>query len=377
MNQIVFVETAKQLKQFIDFPHDLYNDDPNYVPELFIAQRDLLTPGKHPFHENGEIKKMIAVDDNGKVVGRIAAILNKTHNKFNNSNDGFFGFFDCINDESVADLLLSAAEKWLKEKGVTGKILGPVNPSTNETCGLLVEGFHSPAKVMMTYNKPYYQAFIEKAGYTKQTDILAYLFDMSDYNDTRVRKLQALMQEKLARRNITIRHINIKDFKNEAKKIREVYNSAWDKNLGFSPMTDVEFDYAAKDMKMILDPDFGFVAEHEGKIIGFALALPNINEVLAKVKRGRLFPTGLFKLLTQKNKVTSMRILLLGVIEGYRKIGIETSFYTGITDSVLKKNKVKFVEASWVLENNILMRKAIENINGKVDKRYRIYEKAL
>ena len=377
MSQIIFVESAKQLKQFIDFPHDLYKDDPCYVPELFIAQRDLLTPGKHPFHENGEIKKMLAVNDDGKVVGRIAAVINKTHNQFNNCDDGFFGFFDCIDDERVAGSLLSAAEKWLKEKGVTGKILGPVNPSTNETCGLLVEGYNSAPKVMMTYNKPYYQTFIEKAGFKKQTDILAYLFDMSNYVDTRVRKLQEMMQDKLSRRNIKIRQINLKDFKNEASKIKEVYNSAWDKNLGFSPMTDNEFAYTAKDMKMILDPSFCLVAEHGDKIVGFALALPNLNEVLIKVKRGRLFPTGIFKLLAGKSKVTSLRILLLGVIEGYRKVGIETSFYTSMIDNVLKNNKIKFVEASWVLEDNLLMRKAIEAINGKVDKRYRIYEKVL
>ncbi|ANI90475.1 hypothetical protein A9P82_14980 [Arachidicoccus ginsenosidimutans] len=376
MKKIVPANSAKQLKLFVDFPHDLYKNDSNYVPELFIAQRDLLTPGKHPFHENGEIQKFLAYDED-KIVGRIAAIINKNHNKYYNSNDGFFGFFDCIDDSETARLLFDEAAKWLKDKGVTGKIIGPVNPSTNEPCGLQTEGFDSPSKIMMTYNAPYYQHLVEENGFTKQTDILAYQFLKATYNDTRMRRLHDLMQKRLHDRNITIRKINMKDFKNEAAKIKGVYNSAWDKNLGFSPLTDTEFAYMAKDMKLVLDPDYCVVAEHEGKIIGFALALPNINETLIKVKRGRLFPTGIFKLLTGKNKVKSLRILLLGVVEGYRKAGIEMNFYSTIIDNVVKSNRIEEVEASWILEDNLLMRKAIEDINGKIYKRYRIYEKQI
>ncbi|MDE1192432.1 MAG: hypothetical protein PW786_09875 [Arachidicoccus sp.] len=376
MKQIVPANTTKQLKLFVDFPHELYKNDPNYVPELFIAQKDLLTPGKHPFHENGVVQKFLAFD-NDKIVGRIAAITNKNYVSFTGKNDGFFGFFECINDEETAKLLFDTAEKWLREQGVTGKIIGPVSPSTNEVCALLVEGFNEPPKVMMPYNPPYYYQLIETNGFAKQTDILAYQYLISTYNDTRMRRLHDLMQKRLQDRNIVIRKINLKDFKNEAKKIKEVYNSAWDKNLGFTPMTDAEFNYAAKDMKLILDPEFCIVAEHEGKIIGFALALPNINEALIKVKRGRLLPTGIFKLLTGKKKVKSLRILLLGVIEGYRKAGIEMNFYSTIIDNVKKNKKINEVEASWILEDNLMMRKAIEDINGKIYKRYRIFEKQI
>jgi len=376
MKRIVLVSSKKELKDFVDFPHELYKNDPTYVPELFIAQKDLLSPSKHPFHENGEVQLYLCYEGD-KIVGRIAGITNQNHNNFNKVNDGFFGFFDTVNDQEVADLLLDTVEKWLREKGVTDHIIGPMNPSTNESCGMLVDGFSKPPMVMMTHNAPYYQALVEAHGYRKQTDILAYLYQVDNYNDTRVRRLHELTQKKLDNRNIVIRKINMKDFQNEADKIKAVYNSAWDKNLGFYPMTDKEFNYTAKDLKMILDPDFCIVAEHEGEIVGFALALPNINEVLKKIKRGRLFPTGIFKLLAGKSKVNSMRIIMLGVIEGYRKIGVEMAFYTAIIDEVVKKKRIKEVEASWVLEDNLLMNKAIQDIGGVPYKRYRIYEKKI
>lgn len=376
MKRIEPVVSKKQLKLFVDFPHDLYKDDPCYVPELFIAQRDLLSPAKHPFYENAKMQLFLAYDQD-QVVGRIAAIQNFNHNKFNHADDGFFGFFDVINDQEVADLLLAAVEKWVRNKGIKGRIMGPMNPSTNEACGVLVDGFEKPPMVMMTHNAPYYKTLLEKGGYHKQTDLLAYLYDTDNYNDGRIRRLQALSKKRLENRGIVVRKVNMKDFKNEADKIKAVYNSAWDKNLGFYPMTDKEFDYTAKDLKMILDPDFCIVAEHEGKLIGFALALPNINEILIKIKKGRLFPTGLIKLLTGKSKVNSLRIIMLGVVEGYRKSGVEMSFYTTIIDEVEKRKRIKEVEASWVLEDNILMNKAIKDIGGVPYKRYRIFERAL
>ncbi|RXK86180.1 GNAT family N-acetyltransferase [Filimonas effusa] len=373
MKRIVPVENSKQTAKFIDFPHDLNEGNPNYVPELFIAQRDLLSP-KHPFFEHAEMQLFLAYDGE-KITGRIAAILNHNHNRFNNVNEGFFGFFDCIDDVETSQLLFSTAEKWLRDKGVTGKIIGPVNHSTNETCGLLVDGFTTPPKVLMTYNKPYYEKLVTAAGFRKRIDIYAYLYHKETFDDSRLRRFQAVFLEKLKKKNITIRPVNMKDFKNEASRIREVYNSAWDKNLGFAPMSDKEFDYMAKDLKMILDPELCLIAEHNGKMVGFGAAIPNINEILITIKRGRLLPTGIFKLLLRKNKVKALRIPLLGVIEGYRKMGIETMFYMGIIDYFMKHPRLVETEASWILENNLPMNKAIIDIGAKLDKTYRIYEK--
>ncbi len=366
------VSTKKELALFIDFPHELYKNDPNYVPELFIAQKDLLTT--HPFHKHSSLQTFIASVDN-KVVGRIAAILNNNHNLFNKANDGFFGFFDCINSQEVANLLFKSAANWLKEKGVDQKFIGPVNFSTNEACGLLVKGFDSPPFLMMTYNAPYYSQLIENALFKKQIDLFAWHWEGDNYDDKSVHLLDAL-QNRLKRNNIIIRKVNLKDFNEEVRKLKEVYNSAWDKNSGFIPLTDDEFNYLAKDLKLILDTDFALVAEQDGKLVGFGLALPNLNEVLIKIKKGRLLPTGIFKLLMNKSKVKSLRIYALGVIESYRKMGIEACLYGTIIKEYRRKG-FTHAEAGWTLENNKLINEAILAIKGNPYKTYRIYEKDL
>lgn len=370
--KIVFVNSEKELAAFIDFPHQLYENDPCYVPELFIAQRDLLT--KHPFHKHNSLQAFLAYDGD-KVVGRIAAILNNSHNTFNKVNDGFWGFFDCINDQEIANMLFKTAAKWLKDQGIGQKFIGPVNFSTNEACGLLIEGFDSAPMLMMTYNYPYYAGLIEKAGFTKQTDLIAWHWDGDGYDDKSVRLLDVLT-ERLKRNNITIRKVNLKKFKEETAKLRQVYNSAWDKNSGFVPLTDEEFDYLAKDLKLILDPNFALVAEQDGKIVGFGLALPNYNEIFQKIKKGRLLPTGIFKLLLNKSKIQSIRIYALGIIDGYRKMGIEACLYGSIIKEY-KRRGFKHAEAGWTLENNTLINEAIKAIKGDPYKKYRIYEKTI
>lgn len=367
------VTTSKQLGQFIDFPHDLYRNDENYVPELFIAQRDLLTPGKHPFHEHSQLQTFLAFRGS-KIVGRIAAIDNKNHNVFNKSNDGFFGFFDCIDDSEVSQALFDAAAKWLKERRLS-TMIGPVNFSTNETCGLLVEGFDGPPVIMMTYNYPYYTKLIEEAGLATKVNLFAYKI-IPEYMEDRPYRVMEVLKERLTRRNITFRKVNMKKFDEEVKAIHAIYNAAWDKNLGFVPMTDKEFEYMAKDMKMILDPDFALVAEEDGKMIGFALALPDLNQILRKIKRGRLFPTGIFKLLLGRKKINGVRVLALGVLEAYRKLGIDACFY-GELMKVGRAKGVAYGEGSWILETNDMMNAALRGINADPYRTYRIYEKEI
>ncbi len=372
MKRIVTVNSKNELTAFIDFPHDLYQDDPNYVPELFIAQRDLLT--KHPFHKHNKLQCFLAYDGD-KIVGRIAAILNNAHNEYNKVNDGFFGFFDCINDQETANLLFKTATDWLKKQEVTGKFLGPVNFSTNEPCGLLVEGFDSPPVLMQTYNAEYYGKLIEGFGFAKDVDLIAWHWDGNNYDDKSVRLLNAL-QERLKRNNIVIRKVDLKNFKEETVKLREVYNSAWDQNTGFVPLTDEEFDWLAKDLKLILDPEFALVAEQDGKIVAFGLALLNYNEIFKTIKKGRLFPTGIFKLLFGKKKIQSLRIYALGVVDGYRKMGIEAVLYGTIIKNYTERG-LKWAEAGWTLENNTLINEAIIAIKGDPYKKYRLYQKAI
>lgn len=373
MTQIKQVTSKKDLAAFIDFPHELFEGDCNYVPELHIAQRDLLSPGKHPFHDHSEVQLFLAYNG-GKITGRIAAILNRNHNEFKKAKDGFFGFFDVINDKTTAKSLLDAAAEWLKKKGAE-TMIGPVNPSTNEPCGLLVDAFDSPPMVMMTYNKPYYAELLEAAGFKKDVDLLAYFLTPETANERNVQLKDALIK-RLAVKGITLRQINMKDFKGEVEKLHKVYNEAWAENTGFVPMTEKEFKYLAKDLKMILDKEFCMLAEHNGTVIGFSLAIPDINQILIKIKKGRLFPTGIFKLLLGLKKVDSLRVLALGVLDGYRKLGIEACFYADLIEKAAKK-KIKGAEASWILEHNEMMNNGLKKLNGVVYKRYRIYDKAI
>lgn len=367
------VTSKKELQLFIDFPHELYRYDDNYVPELFIAQRDMLSWNKHPFHEHSVVQLFLAYRHD-TVVGRIAAINNNNHNTFNNALDGFFGFYDCINDKEVSDALLNAATSWLKGHGLK-TIIGPVNFSTNETCGLLIEGFDTAPVIMMTYNRPYYIDLLESAGLREKVTLLAWKITVNALDDKPYR-LMPMLKERLAKRDITIRKVNMKKYKEEVKKIHEVYNNAWNENLGFVPMTEKEFDYLANDMKLIMDPDFCLVAEQNGKAIGFALCIPDMNQVFIKIKRGRLLPSGIFKLLFNRKKVKAVRVIALGVLEPYRKMGIEACFYGELIQRSWQKG-IEFAEASWILEHNDLMNKALKHINADPYKRYRIYEKSL
>lgn len=373
MVEVIPVGSKKQIAQFIDLPHDLYARDPNYVPELFLGQRDMLSPDKHPFYKHSSAQPFLAYKD-GRLVGRILAIWNTNHNKFNQASEGQFGFFESVNDQEVADSLLDAAAHWVKSKGGT-RLVGPVNLTTNDTCGLLVDGFDKPPMVMMPYNPPFYLELIERAGYSKKVDLRAYLVKTETANRRSVLLLDRL-EERLSRSNIVLRQINLKDFANEARKIKEVYNKAWDKNLGFVPMTDDEFDYTAKELKMIVDPKYCILAERGEEIVGFALGIPNINEILIRIKRGRLLPFGIFKLIFGLKRTKMIRVLMLGVLEGYRKLGIEACLYGRIIKNAAPSG-IEGAECSWMLDDNYMMNHAIEQMNAEFYKRYRLFEKSI
>jgi GNAT superfamily N-acetyltransferase len=363
-------ESKNEINQFIDFPHELYKDDPNYVPEVFIAQKKLFDKKKNPFFKHADANFFVA-EKNGKIEGRIALIKNGNYNVFTGEPHGFFGFFDVTDDYEVAEKLLHTAIEWAKKNNFS-HMIGPVNFSTNDTCGILIDGYDSPPAIMMTYQKKYHQDFLERFGFGKKMDLLAYRL-MPENTEEKVLEMHDRIEDRLLKKGITIRKLNLKNFEKEVQSLREVYNAAWEKNWGFVPMTEAEFDFSAEDMKSIVDVDFAYIAEHNGKAIGFSLTIPNLNEVFIRMKRGRLFPTGIFKLLYHKNKVKSVRVLTLGVNEEYRKAGIDACFYARSIKTAREKN-IQWAEASWILENNQMMNRALQNIGGKVYKRYRIYE---
>ena len=373
MISIEKITYPQKIAEFIDFPHDLYAGDPNYVPELFVAQKDMLNPAKHPFFEHSKLQLFLAYK-NQKIVGRIAAIRNNNHNAFTGNKDGFFGFFEAIDDYEVAKLLFDVAIDWIKKEGLNN-VLGPASFSTNEIFGWHLDAYDLPAMISMGYNKSYYPGFADRYGFTKNTDHFAYYMHTEKVSEKSLR-VSDTFETRLKSRGINIRTVNMKNYDEEAKKAQAVYNSAWDKNTGFVPMTHKEFMYLAKDMKTIMDPNLCFVAELDGKFIGFSFSFPDINQVLKDVKRGRLLPFGIFKLLFNRRKINKMRVVVMGVVEGYRKQGIEAVFYAK-TIQYSKKNNFLGGEASLILENNSMMNQALINLGAHVYKTYRVYKLAL
>jgi GNAT superfamily N-acetyltransferase len=366
--EVVPAESKQALKDFVEFPYSLYRGDPHWVPPLRIAVKELLDRKKHPFYANADAEFFLAKRD-GRVVGRIAAVLDRNHNKFHQENAGFFGFFESIDDAEVAKALLQRAREWVFAKGAN-LLRGPMNPSTNYECGMLIEGFDSSPMIMMTYNPRYYPKLMEQAGLAKVKDLLAYVNTSSG---TQVERIARVADYKLKKSGVTVRAINMKDFDGEVRRIWEVYNSAWEHNWGFVPMTREEFFQMGKEMKQILKPELVLIGEKQGKAIGFALALPDVNFAL-KPAGGSLLPTGLLKILYYQRLIKSLRVLALGVVAEYRTSGVAPAFYATLVRTARKLGYDGDCEMSWILENNVLMNRSLQEMGAKHYKTYRIYE---
>jgi hypothetical protein len=364
------VKNSRELKNFIQFPWKIYKGDKNWVPPLISERKEFFNPQKNPFYRHAQVSLFLAYR-NGEIVGRIATLVNHLHNEFHQEKTGFFGFFEAINDFEVAKALLDKAKDWLKSKGME-RMRGPANFSSNDEWGFLLEGFDKPPVVMMTYNPPYYLEFMEKYGMIKAKDLIAYYVDRSFHPPERVLRMAERVKQK---QNVQIRTLNLKNFDQEVKEIKQIYNSAWSKNWGFIPMTNEEFDYLAKNLKQIVDPDFVLIAEVDGEPAGFCMALPDINLVLKKIN-GRLFPFGILKLLwfsKVRNIVKGMRVITMGVVHKYQKRGIDNLFYPGIYYKGIEKG-YQWAEFSWILEDNTLVNRVLQFLGGKIYKKYRLYE---
>jgi GNAT superfamily N-acetyltransferase len=365
--EVVAVDNKKALNEFVELPFSIYDDHRHWVPPLRIAVKELLDRKKHPFYANADAEFFLA-RQGGRVVGRIAAIIDRNHNQFHQEKAGFFGFYESVNDVAVARALLSRARLWVFDRGAEF-IRGPVNPSTNYECGMLIEGFDSDPMVMMTYNPQYYPVLMEQVGLRKAKDLLAYL---SNANTIDMKKICRVADKVLATNGVRVRPINMKDFAGDVDKVWNVYKTAWSRNWGFIPMTHEEFVQMGKEMKMILKPDLVLIGEVGDRVVGFALALPDVNHAL-KPARGSLFPTGLLKILYYQRLIKSVRVLALGVVEEYRASGLAAGFYATLVQNA-RKLGFGDCEMSWILEDNVLMNRSLEVMGAKRYKTYRIYD---
>jgi GNAT superfamily N-acetyltransferase len=366
------VDGRADLERFLRLPWQIYAADPLWVPPLLSDVRNALDPARHPFHQRADVRTFLAWRGD-KPVGRIAAVQNRAYNEFHQDRLGFIGLFEAIDDQPVADALFAAAEAWLRGRGLTS-VLGPVNLSTNEEIcspGLLIHGRHRSPVIMMAHSPPYYPQLFENAGYTGAKDLLAYWLEGHDAPKRLKRAYDRLQRDG----SVRIRSFDMRRFDAEVAVIQDIYNSAWERNWGFVPLSPAEIANVARQLRPVVNPHLCTITEVDGEPVGFALGLPDYNMALRHAN-GRLFPLGIFKLLWHKRRIDTARIITLGLKPGFRNRGFDAAMITHI---YLEGNKsgIWRGECSWILEDNWDMRRGMERIGGVADKTYRLYEKPL
>ncbi len=340
-----------------------------WVPPLKSDVRGMFDRARNPFFAHAEIESFLALAGD-RVVGRIVAIDNRAHNEFHGDRVGFFGFFECEDDPAAATALFDAAAAWLAARG-KDVLRGPMNFSTNDDCGSLIEGFNTPPAIMMPHNPAYHARLHAAGGFAKAKDIVAYWYE-GDALPERVTRGVELVRK---RKGVTVRPLDMKRFEQEVGLIRTIYNDAWERNWGFVPMTEAEIDHMAEQLKPVVEPGLIVFAEIRGEPVGFGLGLPDFNLAL-KHANGELFPFGFLSILWHKRRIRQARILTLGVRSGYRASGIDALLISELFGRCVAMGIFKG-EFSWILEDNIAMRRPLENIGARVYKTYRVYDRPL
>ena len=367
--QIVPVTTRRQQKQFINFAWEHYRGDPNWVPPLLMSHRELLNYKHHPFYDNAEIQTFLAFRG-GTVVGRIAAIIDHGHNQHHNEKRGMFGFYECIDDQQVANRLFDAARDWHAEREIH-LLRGPMNPAMNHECSLLIDGFDMPPTFMMTYNKPYYARLIENYGFQKSQDLFAFWGHVSMLDEMDP-KILNVANEAIRRFNITVRRIDKKHFQRDVESFFHVYNRALPGTWGFVPLTEAELKHMASGLKQLVVPEMTAMAEVDGKPVGCAFGLLDYNPIIKKIN-GRLFPFGFLHLLQGRKSLKKVRLISTNVVMEYQRWGLGLVLLNRIVPDA-KNWGIEEGEFSWVLESNHLSRATLERAGAKLQKTYRIYD---
>ena len=369
---VVSVVSRKDLSRFIRFPHQVYRDDPNWVAPLDSDEQTRLTPRKNPYFEHAEAAYFMA-RDGGRDVGRIAASIDRNYDAYHEERQAAFGFLEAETAGATA-ALLGAAERWGKERGAR-VLRGPMNFTTNDDCGLLIRGFEQPPTILMPYNPPTYPQWVEAAGLTKAKDLFAFKVPIPETPATEIAQVTRIARKARDRYRVRVRPMNIKHFDEELQRVKVIYNSAWEKNWAFVPMTEHEIDHMAAQLKPAIVPELALFAEIDGEPVGFALAIPDVNVAL-KPLRGKLLPFGIVRLLWSLPRIRTLRLMALGVKAGFRRRGIDAALVHQAAVASKKKGYV-WCEVGWTLEDNDLINRLIEAVSGDHYKTYRIYERNL
>jgi GNAT superfamily N-acetyltransferase len=367
---VIPVRERRHKKEFMQLLWRLYKNDPNWVPPLRMNQEELVGFRRNPFYDNAKGQPFV-VEKDGQVVGRIVAIVNHGHNERYGENRGFFGFFDCIDDQEAANHLFRAACQFLKSEGMTD-VRGPSNPSLNYEIGTLVEGFDSPPTFMMTYNWPYYDRLIQGFGFEKTQDLFAFEGHISML-DSLDPKLKFVIDEVKRRFNVTLRPASRKNFQKEIDLFLNIYNlqATW----GFVPLTPAECKAIGFSLKFLIDPGVTSIIEVDGKAVGVGLAMPDYNQIIKKID-GRLFPFGFLRLLWGRRKINKIRVISTNVVPEYQRWGLGLVALERMVPDCRERG-IQVAEFSWVLESNQLSRGSLERAGTERTKTYRLYDRSL
>lgn len=363
------VASRRERKQFLELPWQINRSDPNWMPPLRQNQAELVGYRQHPFYDDAEGQTFLALRD-GQPVGRIMAILYHGHNRFQKENRGFFGFFECIDDSDVAAGLFDAVKQWFAARGIT-QIRGPMNPSMNYECGLLIEGFDTPPFFMMTHNWPYYQRLIEGCGFGKAEDMFAF-FAPTEMLNSLDPKLAAITEECQRRFQVKLRQMERRHFDRDVRLFLDIYNQALVGMWGFVPMSEAEVEHLAASLKHLIVPEMTTIAEIEGRTVGAQFGLLDYNPRIKQID-GRLFPFGFIRLLWNKRAIQRVRLVSTNVIPEYQKWGLGLVIASRLVPEVLAWG-IKEVEFSWVLESNKLSFGTLKRGGAQISKRYRIFD---
>ena len=366
---------GEDVGDFIRAGHVIFENDPHWIPPLTWEMRDRLSPKSNPFFQRADVALFTAWR-NKQLVGRCSAQIDREHWRVHNDHAGFFGFFDTLDDPEVARALLDSAAHWLKLRGAA-RMVGPFSLYVNEEVGILIEGFEHPPVMFMAHSRPYQAALCEEAGLTKEKDLLAFRFDDPQLPP---RALKA-WEEVKRMPEVKLRSLDLSNIEQEVQVIMDIYNDAWQGKWAYVPALPEEVRKVANDLKLIVDPDIAFVAEVDGTAAGMCIMLPNLNEAISDLN-GKLFPTGLFKLL-YRMKVKhpySTRLMMLGIRDDIRKQrrygGLSAAMYVETAKRGFAKG-YKWSELSWTREDDAPINLGIKMMGGRVYKRYRVFQKSL
>ena len=370
------VVSKGDLKRFIELPYRLRRDDPQWVPPLRFERRQFLDRRRNPWFEHAEAELFLCTRPDGQVVGRISAHIDSRWDEYRGGNDGMFGFVELEDDPLVAEALLGAASRWLGERG-RARMLGPMDFTLNDECGLLIEGYEEPSMILEPWHPPYYRELLEGAGLSKQVDLLMWELWLGSLKrgDALHELIHDAAEKSRSEHRVHLRSMRRGDMEAEVFRFMDVYNAAWGSNWGFVPITEAEVRFQAKNLKPVLSEDWAMIAERDGEVIGAALTLPDINQVLRRMN-GRLLPLGWWHFLTGRRRIDRVRVFALGVKPEWQHTGTAAAMFVRHVETAARTPQ-KGGHMGWILETNDPMNRAMEGMGGKVVQRYRIYERAL